>query len=232
MPAGADRCYDIVRQANYPAGRRISQVLLFSGGRDSTCAAVRLLNGGHTPLLLTVVDAAVQSDEETWLRVQELQRVLHYGFPWLSIQAPEFYRHMLDQRVVNSPSCLDCFLVRLSVAVVVAKRHKVNTIAAGFTGYQAAWIEQSPAAIDGIKEFLQEYNLTFLLPVHDLTSQEQAKQVLAQQGLLQESFEPRCHCADEGTKENGDPMSIKVDISTLATHCREFVARCLREDGA
>jgi len=224
------RPYDVIQQVGYPPTGPLTGILLFSGGRDSTCAAMRLYEAARVPLLVTVVDTPAQSHDLTRQRVEELRSTMRREVCWLSIQAPKFYREMLSLPVVNAPSCLDCFFVRLSVAVVIGKKHGLDTIAAGFTAYQSSWIEQSETAIQGISSFLAEYGICFRLPVRDLMTKDQAIALLENRGLASHPLEPRCHCADAGTKTNGNPSDIIADIATLTGRCRLFIANCLRQE--
>jgi len=227
---GNGRLYDVIQQVGYPPASPVTEILLFSGGRDSTCAAIRLYAQGRAPLLLTVIDTPTQSHDLTQQRVDELRANVRKDISWLSIQAPDFYQRMLRLPVTNTPSCLGCFFVRLSVAVVLSRKHRLDSIAAGFTTYQSSWIEQSATAIEGISAFLKEYGLAFSLPVHDVASKEEAKALLEGHGLVSDSLEPRCHCADAGTKTNGEPSEIITDIATIAAPCRQFIAECLSQE--
>ncbi len=176
-----------------------------------------------------MIDVSCQKDEKTGQRVMELRQTMNGPLPWVSLCAPKFYSSMRKLPVATGPSCLDCSFVRLSLAVVFAKRHGSGTIAAGFTKYQESWVEQSPVAIQGIAAFLAEYDLCLSLPVHDISRREDAQSILSEAGLNPESMEPRCHCSDTGTKENADPASIRADIALLTDRCRTFIDGCLQE---
>ena len=224
----SDSYYVIEKSLGYPS-KSIGVILCFSGGRDSSCAALRLTKAGEYPLLLTVIDSTVQNDRKTEKRVAELQSTLNHSFSWLSIRAQNFYEQILNIPLITSPSCLSCFFVKLSIAIIIAKKHSVTKVAAGFTSYQSTWIEQSPTAIDEIGKLLKEYELSLVLPVQDILSKEAACKILLDCSITPESLEPICHCATEGTKENANPIDIQSDISKLAIPCREFINLCFQE---
>ncbi|MDH4201509.1 MAG: hypothetical protein OEV87_01270 [Phycisphaerae bacterium] len=198
-------------------------VLCFSGGRDSSCAALKLLDAKRNPLLITVIDSGIQDDTKTEQRVKELHNNVNSPFSWLSIRVPAFYAKVLGIPILTSPSCFNCFMVKLSVAIILAKKHSIDTIATGFTSYQSAWVEQSPTAIEEIENFLGEYGLKLELPVWNLESKEHACRMLSEYSITPRPLEPKCHCADEGTKEHARPEEIRSDFSKLIIPCRHFI---------
>ena len=204
-------------------------VLCFSGGRDSSCAALKLIHAKRNPLLLTVIDSNFQSDIKTEQRVNELNTKVSFPFSWLSIRVPDFYNKILVTPVLTSPSCFNCFMVKLSVAIIIAQKHSIDTIATGFTSYQASWVEQSPTAIEETKKFLDEYGLTLELPVWELQSKEDACKILSEHSITPKPLEPVCHCAEEGTKEHAKPEDIRSDFSKLIVRCRHFINTCVEE---
>lgn len=220
--------YIVEKSWEYPP-ESVEIVLCFSGGRDSSCSALKLINAKKVPLLLTVIDSNVQTDHKTEQRVNEIKTRVSLPFSWVSIRTPIFYKKMLEILTITSPSCLNCFMVKLSVAIVIAKQHSVNTIAAGFTSYQASWVEQSPTAIDEIKKFLSDYGLSLELPVWDIQSKEDACKILSEHSITPKPLEPVCHCAEEGTMEHADPEDIRSDFLKLIVPCHSFIDMCMGE---
>jgi predicted PP-loop superfamily ATPase len=220
--------YSINKSLGYPP-KSAGIVLCFSGGRDSSCAALKLIQKKKSPLLLTIIDSNLQTDQKTEGRVKELRDKFGLTFSWVSICAQPFYEEIFKTPVLTSPSCFNCFMVKLSVAIIIAKKHSVSTIATGFTSYQASWVEQSRTAIDETKKFLSEYELSLELPVWDIQSKEDASKILSNNSMSPEPLEPVCHCAEKGTMENADPQNIRSDFSKLSVPCRDFIDLCLRK---
>ena len=221
--------YVIDKSLGYPPD--VAKVVLcFSGGRDSSCSALKLIHAKRNPLLLTVIDSNIQTDVKTEQRVNELYENVDSSFSWLSVRVPDFYKKVLELTILTSPSCLNCFMVKLSVAIIIAQKHSIDTIAAGFTSYQASWVEQSPTAIEEINKFLAEYRLTLELPVWDFKSKEEACEMLSSHSITPKSLEPVCHCAEEGTMEHAKPEDIRSDFSRLNTPCRHFIDSCAEEE--
>ena len=204
-------------------------VLCFSGDRDSSCSALKLIHAKRNPLLLTIIDSNMQTDIKTEQRVNELYENVSSPFSWLSIRVPVFYNKILEMPILTSPSCFSCFMVKLSVAIIIAQKHSIDTIATGFTSYQASWVEQSSTAIEEIEKFLAEYGLVLELPVWDLQSKEDACKILSKHSITPKPLEPVCHCAKEGTIEHAKPEDIREDFSKLIIPCRHFIKTCLEE---
>lgn len=220
--------YVIEKSLRYPPDSA-EVILCFSGGRDSSCAALKLIHAKRNPLLLTVIDSNFQSDIKTEQRVNELNKNVRSPFSWLSIRVPDFYNKILEIPVLTSPSCLNCFMVKLSVAIIIAQKHSIDTVAAGFTSYQASWVEQSPTAIEEINKFLAEYGLTLELPVLDFQSKDEACKILSEHSITPRPLEPVCHCAEEGTREDANPEDIRSDFSKLIAPCHHFINTSLEE---
>ncbi|HBG28353.1 MAG: hypothetical protein A2Y10_08765 [Planctomycetes bacterium GWF2_41_51] len=219
--------FTINKSIGYP-DTPIGIILCFSGGRDSSCSALKLITSQRNPLLLTVIDSKLQNDEKTEKRVKEFCEK-GQPFSWISVTAQDFYNHILNIHLVTSPSCFGCFMVKLSLAIIIAKKCSINTVAAGFTSYQGSWIEQSPTAIELIKDFLLRYDLELELPVWDFKSKQEASELLIRYGVSSESLEPLCHCAECKTNENAAPADIHSDFSLLSTPCHDFIRLCMRD---
>lgn len=219
--------YEIARSIGQPPSQA-GCVLLFSGGRDSTCAALRLLTKGRHPILLTVVDSTAQTDDRTRQRVNEMRSISQDCIYWLSARVPELYRDVLSLELSTAPSCLPCLFVRLSVGILLAKQHGVDAIAAGFTSYQSTWVEQTPTAITEVTRFVKQYGLALELPVRDLASQQEASRILQQHSLTPTPLEPTCHCAAEGTRKNPAPADVRRDVSHLVEPCDAFISHHLK----
>ena len=222
----SDNPYYTIEQSRNCPPEAPDVILLFSGGRDSSCAAARMYERGGDPILLSVIDSQSQSDDQIVKRVDELEKAFSVPVCWVSARADEFYAEMLKIEYANQPSCLNCCFVRLALAVVLAVRLDVKAVAAGFTSYQGEWVEQTPTAIQEIQRFLEEYGLRLDLPVLDLRSKEVARKTLTSYSLTPDSLEPDCHCAIPGTCQGGSPDSIRSDIRLFAGPARKFVSAC------
>lgn len=160
-------------------------VLLFSGGRDSTLAALELASK-YELVLLTLTGEHLVDFTSVIRRTRELQRLLPPNTEWF----------LTDQvRQTADPSlrgCMSCQLTATTAAIQLAKRIGATAVATGFAGYQRNWIEQSPEAIDILRRTLADVGLHLELPSASLGSKQEAMTKLAMHGLNVDALEQKC----------------------------------------
>ena len=164
-------------------------VLMFSGGRDSTLAALRLHDQGHGLTLVTVCSDHLFGISAVRERLQELRRILPPDTQWLRIRQPEELR---TDTSFYEKTCLPCHHAYVVVAAAVAMFLDAKILAFGYTGYQGTWPEQTPIAISRLQEVLSRQKIRLLLPVYDLASRQQAQEELKRRGISDDSLEQKC----------------------------------------
>jgi hypothetical protein len=172
-------------------GMRVDKgcVLLFSGGRDSTLAALRLAEQGWSITLLTLTSPHLVGIESVRTRVKELTDLLGPSTEWVHVAvSPRPDRISLNEL----QTCLPCHHAYLSVAVSLADHKLVHAVATGYSGYQAHWLEQTPYAIERLREVLGGHGKELLLPVGDLISKDQAIRELQERGVSDCALEQKC----------------------------------------
>lgn len=182
---------------------------MFSGGRDSTIAALRL-NGEGSPLrLVTVSSGHLVGIERVRKRIRELQRFLPASTPWLQVRQP------VDLRTDTSfyeMTCLPCHHSYVVVSGVLASLQKVDRLAFGYAKYQSDWPEQTPLAVERLARVLDRHGIRLELPAYDLPSREVAVSTLAQLGLTGESLEQKCIQQISNVSLPPDRLKQQVDL--------------------
>jgi hypothetical protein len=164
-------------------------VVMFSGGRDSTLAAVRLAEQGQPLLLVTVTSSHLVGIDRVSARLSELRTLLPPGTRWLNIRQPE---GLIDRYALYERTCLPCHHLYVVVAIRVARTVGAAALAFGYAGYQDAWPEQTPAATSRLADLLANEGITLHLPVYDLRSRSAAIAELEAHGLATASLEQKC----------------------------------------
>jgi tRNA U34 2-thiouridine synthase MnmA/TrmU len=184
-------------------------VLLFSGGRDSTLAAVRLGNQYRRIVLVTITTGHMVGIDRVRNRLSELGRFMSGNDTiWLQVSvAPAFAR----QFGLGHQSCLACHHLHVAAAVKIAEEYSARRIALGYTAYQSNWIEQTPYAISQLTQALQTANMQLLLPVLDINSKDQAKTELRKLGLTDAALEQKC-LKQQIDPEDGLSEASKAEI--------------------
>jgi hypothetical protein len=186
-----------------PPRRKEACVLLFSGGRDSTIAAVRLSQVFERLVLVTVTTGHLIALHNVRRRLAELKIHLPQHSEWIHAVASSEstmrqYISKIDaprpvsQGTKEVESCLPCHLAYFRIALSIAVKVDAHFVAAGYTVYQSEWLEQTPYAIAQLKSILKRIGKELLLPSHDLKSKEEAQAFLREHNLTESALEQKC----------------------------------------
>jgi hypothetical protein len=213
-----------MRQALQPK-RNATCVLLFSGGRDSTIAALRLSEEFERLVLVTVTTDHLVALQNVKRRLAELRSYLPAQSQWIHavidsesiIELPIStiqlgFSHQMDTKL---ESCLPCHLSYFQTALIVASYQDARHLAVGYTSYQSDWLEQTPYAIARLREILDRSGKELLLPSQDLSSKEQAQALLREYGLTDASLEQKCLKQQFNDKEIS-PENARKEIDAWA----------------
>lgn len=182
-------------------------VLLFSGGRDSTLAAVRLAPRFRRLLLVTATSEHLVGIERVEARLAQLEGILPRGAEWLHIAIPV----MPFRETLSYATCLPCQRAYIVAGAVIAGDRGMGDIATGYSGYQNTWPEQTPYAVARLGGLLAGHGLRLHLPVYDLISREEAMGALARAGLAAESCEQKCLRQADNVAIDGDILRAETD---------------------
>jgi hypothetical protein len=163
-------------------------VLLFSGGRDSSIAAIRLSHQFSRLILMTVTTAHLDGIDAVHRRLLELKQLLPDKAEW----AHAISANDTMVRIGAVESCLPCHQQYLTIAVSLAVQQGIRNIALGYAGYQSEWLEQTPLAIERLRSVLGELGFKLLLPSADIRSKDEAKEILRAAGLSDLALEQKC----------------------------------------
>lgn len=185
-----------------------SSVLMFSGGRDSTLAALRLVKEGLRPTLVTISSNHLFGIEAVRARIDEMAVHLPVNTRWIRIEQPT---NLATDTSFYKQTCLPCHHAYVVVAAAVARNVGARQLAFGYTRYQNNWPEQTPLAIASLRTVLSEYEIELQLPVADLASSEEAQAELTRAGLSTKSLEQKC--SRQVTNVTLSPEALSAQIS-------------------
>jgi hypothetical protein len=169
-----------------PDGRRL---LMFSGGRDSTLAAMRMNAEGLPVALVTVSSWHLVGIERVKARLREMSGHLPPNTPWFHARQPNELR---TDTSFYEQTCLPCHHAYVVVSGVIAKSLGACSLAFGYAQYQEDWPEQTPLAVSRLRHVLARHGITLELPVYDLSSKAAAAAELQKLGLSAEALEQKC----------------------------------------
>jgi len=162
---------------------------MFSGGRDSTLAALRLADSGIDQILVTVSSDHLIGLASVEERLAELSGQLPTGTIWANVRQPPASRADEAFRV---PTCFPCHKAYTTVAVQLAEAYGTDSIAFGYASYQGDWPEQRPEAVSFLRDTLGSIGLSLLTPVYDLPSKDAARAELRERGMVDSALEQKC----------------------------------------
>jgi len=162
---------------------------MFSGGRDSTIAALRLRNSFNDLILVTVTSEHLFGIDRVHARLKELKSFLRPSTRWLHVIEPA---DLSKAGAFKAQTCLPCHHSYTILAFAVAAQCGARAIAFGYAGYQSHWPEQTPAAVERLNRIARANGLSLFLPVYDISHKDDAVRTLEQYGLTTEALEQKC----------------------------------------
>ncbi len=164
-------------------------VLMFSGGRDSTLAALRLSKSFSKLALVTITSEHLYGMESVYQRLNELKNHLPDNTEWFHVTQPS---NLNTDISFYAPTCLPCHHAYISVGVVIAEKVQAQHISFGYVGYQSTWPEQTKYAIEHLRKLLKLYDITLELPVYEIKKAEEVYAELSKHGISTISLEQKC----------------------------------------
>ena len=213
-------------QTHTPTGKHC--VLMFSGGRDSTLAALRLHKEGYKITLITVQSNHLYGITLVHQRLRELRNIIPENTPWLVIQQPSRLR---TDTSFYEMTCLPCHHAYVVIAAALSLRLKTSALAFGYAGYQNTWPEQTPLATSRLRAVLRRHNIELHLPVYNLDSRQQVIDELRAFGVTTESLEQKClqqvhniALPEDKLTAQIDPWEQAIEESITKLHLIEIAA--------
>jgi hypothetical protein len=131
-------------------------ILMFSGGRDSTLAALRLHRAGYSLKLITITADHLFGLNSVERRLHEIAPLLHPDTEWLQIPQPALRG---TQHLFHQQTCLPCQSAYVVTGVNMARQSSARKLALGYASYQAGWPEQGPQAKVVLEHTLKQHDI-------------------------------------------------------------------------
>ena len=183
-------------------------ILLFSGGRDSFLAGCYLIEEGFKIYMVTFengVGLAAHNAEHGTKRI-----VKRYGkdraeflgvysvvgiwreffLPYFNMKPSEISKEF-GELTISQFYCLTCRSAMYVWTIIKAKQMGIKYIADGARKDQGFVIEL-PNMIKRFRDFFAEHSIELLLPVWDLESDWERKNLLLLRGFVPKTLEPQC----------------------------------------
>lgn len=182
-----------------------AELVLFTGGRDSTLAACTRMLQNIPVQLLTMNSGCSLHREVLSYRVKELQE--RFGSLVLGHQVENISGSFRSIALINIESDMKKYQKNLILlgeklaihvhAVAVCKKTGLAVVNDGLTRYQIEFAEQRETARTFFYDWMAEFGIEYRSPIYDYaTTEERVKIRLAQLGLSTKSLEGATMFAD------------------------------------
>lgn len=203
------------------SNKKETQIVLFTGGRDSTLTASILMMRNIPVYLLSANSGASVHREVTQYRIEELQKKfgdeLLVGHKTLDVSGT--FRSIALEQIENDilTDKKNLIVVGEKLAILVhavdfCLRKNYRLLNVGYTKYQEEFPEQRESSITFFQNFLSKYEIKLDCPIYETaTTIEYVKYKLMQIGLSNKPL--------EGSTLFGDTFS-KADNDTILNYLR------------
>jgi 7-cyano-7-deazaguanine synthase in queuosine biosynthesis len=171
--------------------------ILFSGGRDSTLAALIYYRARKYLHLLSFDSGLGYGGDLREVRVKELTRAFgEDSHVWRLLPNYGLVRAICFSELVDDIKTDGYQLILLGESLAMVTRairycilHGIDSLVSGASGYQGDFAEQQPGAINFFRDVCSEYGIDFVTPVLGYSSEQQVKDELLMSGLSTKSLE-------------------------------------------
>lgn len=183
-------------------------LVLFSGGRDSFLAACYVLEAGYRVHLVTFENGlGIRSENakdgaERIIAKYSCKRVSFHGvhsiagiwrqffLPYFNLK-PKEISECFGELTISQFHCLTCRSAMYIWSIIKARQLGISVIVDGARKDQGFVIEL-PSMIDKFKSFFKFFLIELMLPVWDMNSDWERKNLLLLRGFFPKTMEPQC----------------------------------------
>lgn len=210
-----------------------AQLVMFTGGRDSTLAACSLMLKGVPVHLYTANSGCSLHREVLEVRVQEMRRrfgalVVEHVLHDISGSFRSLAIADLEQDILTYKKNLVLLGEKIAIhchAIDYCKRNGITVVNDGIAAYQREFPEQCSVAKEYFVKFMKRYSIDYESPIYDWAqSSEDVKYRLLQLGLSTKSLEGLSVFADSFTTPSDDVIvSYLNDKESKAVDIIDFL---------
>ncbi|MBD2810863.1 hypothetical protein ID853_08215 [Xenorhabdus sp. Vera] len=207
-----------------------AQLVMFTGGRDSTLVAVHLMLQNIPVHLFTASSGCSLHRGIIKHRVQELQDrfgelVIKHNIEDISGSFRTLAIENLEEDILKDRKNLILLGEKIAIHAHVidyCMRNGIKIINDGITHYQKDFPEQRLIAKEYFVEFMKEYGIEYNSPIYEFaTSQEDVKYRLLQAGISTKSLEGISIFADSFTTPSDE--TILNYLNRKEAKCRDII---------
>lgn len=204
-----------------------TQIVLFTGGRDSTLTSAYLMMKGIPIFLLSAYSGASVHREITKYRIRELKKRfgdLVVGQETMDISGT--FRKIalkdIEQDILTDKKNLIVLGEKIAIlihTVDFCKRNNISIVNLGYTKYQQEFPEQRDVSREKLKNLLNYYDISCRYPIYELSEKiEDVKYMLMEMGLSNKPLEGSTLFGDTFSVSSDDIIEAYIDRKTSLFH--------------
>lgn len=203
--------------------------ILFSGGIDSSLAALNMSYEGFDVYLLKYSTGTLHSKELYRIRYEEMKEnnekikeLIIQDISGLFRKIALFSLEEDFSKYSTSLICLGCRLAMHVQTIIYCKNNNIKLVADGSSKKQSYYCEQSNIALKLFEELYNEYGIKYINPIYNLSKKE-IKYELFENGISIQSLEDTCLFSDTFSDAREDDISSY--IKDKLNICKEYISK-------
>lgn len=196
-------------------------LLMYSGGKDSTLAAIRLHNEGYNVHFIHFDNGHMKDTDKPYLTFKKTfynkeGYFFDYELSEVNIRNlfEEYYRNwnylISDPSLTSEIRCLSCRMAMYTVLIRIAKEKGFKYIAEGARISQKFMLEQPPI-IERLTKLAHDNGLELLLPVLHLEDDQLEIEELISNGYSSKTWESKCLIGKPPKDKNNQDENTIID---------------------
>lgn len=178
-------------------------LLLYSGGKDSTLAAIRLYNAGYNVHFLHFDNGHMRDQDKPYLTFQELfnkDKEFYFDYEFSAVDIKSLFEEYFseftsnqstDKDLLSEIRCLSCRMAMYTKAIQLANERGYKYIADGARISQKFMLEQLPITTR-LKELAATYGIKLLFPVLYVDDDQKEIEEMLANGYSSKTWESKC----------------------------------------
>ena len=177
-------------------------LLLYSGGRDSTLAAIKLYNAGYNVHFIHFDNGHMLDQDKPYLTFLETfnkEKDYYFDYELSSVDIKDIFdeyfsewsTNIKDQTLKSEIRCLSCRMAMYTKAIQIAKERGYKYIAEGARISQKFMLEQIPITTR-LKDLASSQGIKLLLPVLYVDDDQKEIEELLANGYSSKTWESKC----------------------------------------
>ena len=197
-------------------------LLLYSGGKDSTLAAIRLYNAGYNVHFIHFDNGHMRDQDKPYLTFQETfnkENDYYFDYELSSVDISEIFKEYLsccaddtitDPSIESEIRCLSCRMAMYTKALQIAKERGYKFLAEGARISQKFMLEQLPITTR-LKELADQEGIKLLFPVLYVDDDQKEIEELLSNGYSSKTWESKCLIGKPAKNKTTEDEEIIVD---------------------